>query len=132
MTDMDESAIKREMETEIHKGSEEDVHAGQSSSPTTGGGASVGSFTPDYEGKGDPFLGEGAQVVSGPGATGPEIDGDPHDAPSLRFDAGRDPHPDKDVGVVRSHEPGDAGPDKQGTGSDDLRTHEDQGPKGRR
>lgn len=123
----DEVSAKREMESEVHKGPEEDVHAGQSSSPTTGTGATVGSFTPNYEGKGDPFLGEGAHVVSGTPRPGPQVDGDMRDSPALVLDPGRDPHGGKDVGVVRSHEPGDAG-----QGSDDLRTYEDQGPKGTR
>lgn len=99
--------------------------AGQTSSPATSGGASVGTFEPAYEG-GDPFLGEGAHVVSGE-ARGPRIEDDAHDAPGLVLDRGRDPHPDKDVGVVRSNEPGAAG-----RGSDDLRTYEDQGPDGTR
>lgn len=124
----DETDARREMESEIHKGTEEDVHAAQSSSPTTGTGAAVGSFEPDYEGKGDPFLGEGAHVVSGTPRPGPVVGDDMRDSPALVLDPGRDPHGQgKDVGVVRSHEPGDAG-----QGSDDLRTYEDQGPKGTR
>ena len=99
--------------------------AGQTSSPATSGGASVGTFEPAY-GKGDPFLGEGAHVVSGQ-AHGPRVDDDPHDAPGMVLDPGRDPHAGKDAGVVRSNEPGDAG-----QGSDDLRTYEDQGPEGTR
>jgi hypothetical protein len=99
--------------------------AGQTSSPATSGGAVGGSFTPAY-GKEDPFLGPGAHVVSGQ-ARGPVIDGDAHDSPGLNLDGGRNPHPDKDAGVVRSHEPGDAG-----QGSDDVRTYEDQGPEGTR
>jgi hypothetical protein len=123
----DEVSARREMESEIHKGTEQDIHAAQSSSPATGSGATVGSFTPDYEGKGDAFLGEGAHVVSGTPRLGPQVDDDMRDSPALVLDAGRDPHPGKDVGVVRSNEPGDAG-----QGSDDLRTYEDQGPEGTR
>ena len=128
MAEQDESAVAREMESEVHKGPEEDVHAGQSSSPTTGTGATVGSFAPDYEGEGDPFLGEGAHVVSGTPRPGPEVDDDMRDSPAQVLDLGRDPHGGgKDAGVVRSNEPGDAG-----RGSDDLRTYEDQGPEGTR
>jgi hypothetical protein len=123
----DESAARREMESEVHKGTEEDIHAGQSSSPTTGTGAVVGSFEPNYEGKRDPFLGEGAHVVSGAPRPGPQVDDDMRDSPAMVLDGGRDPHEGKDVGVVRSNEPGDA---RQG--SDDLRTYEDQGPEGTR
>ena len=102
------------------------VGAGQTSSPTTSGGAVGGSFSPAY-GDVDPFLGEGAHVVSGQ-TRGPVVDEDMRDSPGLNLDLGRDPHGGgKDVGVVRSHEPGDAG-----QGSDDLRTYEDQGPKGTR
>ena len=128
MSDMpDQSAARREMESEVHKGTEEDIHAGQSSSPTTGAGAVVGGFEPNYEG-GDPFLGEGAHVVSGDPRPGPQVDDDMRDSPALVLDLGRDPHGGgKDVGVVRSHEAGDAG-----QGSNDLRTYEDQGPEGTR
>lgn len=101
--------------------------AGQTSSPTTGTGASVGYFTPAY-GKEDPFLGPDAHVVSGEPRPGPVVDNDMRDSPALNLDVGRDPHGGgKDVGVVRSHEPGDAG-----QGSDDARTYEDQGPEGTR
>ena len=124
----DEADIRREMETETHKGTEEDIHAGQSSSPTTGAGATVGSFAPDYEGKGDPFLGEGVHVVSGAPRPGPQVDDDMRDSPGINLDLGRDPHGGvKDTATIRSNEPGDAG-----QGSDDLRTYEDQGPKGTR
>ncbi|MBW3617500.1 MAG: hypothetical protein KY446_07035 [Proteobacteria bacterium] len=100
--------------------------AGQTSSPTTGAAAVGGSFAPAYDDV-DPFLGAGAHVVSGQ-ARGPVVDDDMRDSPGLNLDVGRDPHGGgKDVGVVRSHEPGDAG-----QGSDDLRTYEDQGPKGTR
>ena len=99
--------------------------AGQTSSPATSGGAVGGSFEPAY-GKDDPFLGPDAHIVSGE-ARGPVIEGDAHDSPGLVLDRGRDPHAGKDVGVVRSDEPGDAG-----QGSDDLRTYEDQGPEGTR
>lgn len=122
----DETDAKREMESEIHKGTEEDVHAGQSSSPATGAGAVGGSFAPNYEG-GDPFLGEGAHVVSGTPRPGPQVDDDMRDSPALVLDRGRDPHAGKDTATVRSNEPGDAG-----QGSDDLRTYEDQGPEGTR
>ena len=61
----DDLSAEREMKSEVHKGTEEDIHAGQSSSPATGAGAVGGSFTPAYEG-GDPFLGPDAHVVSGP------------------------------------------------------------------
>ncbi len=126
--DRDEASIRREMETEIHKGTDEDIHAGQSSSPATGVGATVGSFAPDYEGAGDPFLGPDAHVVSGEPRPGPQVDDDMRDSPALVLDAGRDPHGGaKDVGVVRSNEAGQAG-----QGSDDVRTYEDQGPKGGR
>ena len=100
--------------------------AGQTSSPATSGGAVGGSFAPAY-GDVDPFLGEGAHVVSGE-ARGPVVDDDMRDSPGLNLDVGRNPHGGgKDVGVVRSHEPGDAG-----QGSDDARTYEDQGPEGTR
>lgn len=100
--------------------------AGQTSSPTTGAAAVGGSFAPAYDDV-DPFLGPDAHVVSGQ-ARGPVVDDDMRDSPGLNLDVGRDPHGGgKDVGVVRSHEPGDAG-----QGSDDLRTYEDQGPKGTR
>jgi hypothetical protein len=101
--------------------------AGQTSSPATSGGAGAvgGSFAPAYDDV-DPFLGEGAHVVSGE-KRGPVVDDDMRDSPALNLDAGRNPHPGKNVGVVRSNEPGDAG-----QGSDDLRTYEDQGPEGTR
>lgn len=102
--------------------------AGQTSSPATSGTAAAvgGSFAPAYDDV-DPFLGPGAHVVSGE-ARGPVVDDDMRDSPGLNLDGGRDPHGGgKDVGVVRSHEPGDAG-----QGSDDLRTYEDQGPAGTR
>jgi hypothetical protein len=122
----DESAAQREMESEVHKGTEEDIHAGQSSSPATAAGAVVGGFEPNYGG-GDPFLGEGAHVVNGAPRPGPQVDDDMRDSPAMVLDGGRDPHEGKDVGAVRSNEPGDAG-----QGSDDLRTYEDQGPEGTR
>lgn len=123
MSDTDEDLRDaREHERPIEQ---EGEGAGQTSSPTTSGGASVGTFEPPYGG-GDPFLGEGAHVVSGE-ARGPRVTEDAHDAPGMVLDRGRNPHPDKDVGVVRSNEPGDAG-----QGSDDLRTYEDQGPEGTR
>jgi hypothetical protein len=90
-------------------------------------GAVVGSFEPAYDG-GDPFLGPGAHVESGQSRPGPVVDDDMRDSPGLNLDLGRAPHGGgKDVGVVRSHEPGDAG-----QGSDDARTYEDQGPEGTR
>jgi hypothetical protein len=101
--------------------------AGQTSTPATGAGAVGGSFTPAY-GKEDPFLGAGAHVVSGEARPGPVVDDDMRDSPALNLDVGRNPHGGgKDVGVVRSHEPGDAG-----QGTDDARTYEDQGPEGTR
>ena len=69
-----------------------DAHAGQSSSNSGPAGASAGTMAVDYEGKGDPFLGPEAHVVSGEPANAPNVEDDPRGGPAMNIDVGKNPH----------------------------------------
>ena len=80
--------LDRPGDDETNKVEGEGAPAAQQSSPATGGRLSEGTFAPDYEGKGDTFLGEGAHVVSGPEHAGPIVDDDMRDSPAMNGDTG--------------------------------------------
>ncbi len=103
----------------------QDAHAGQSSSNSGPAGAQAGTMAVDYEGEGDPFLGEGAHLVSGERRE-PQVDEDMRDSPHLVLDRGHDPRGGQKDATFHSIDPGGD------RGADDLRSYEDEGPEGTR
>ena len=79
-----------------------EARAGQTSTSTGSSTGGEGQMSPSYEGE-DPFLGEGAHVVSG-GRPAGDLGGDTAGGPSIRIDGGRNPNPNAGGDdLARSH-----------------------------